>query len=197
VRDNIQIVQEPATEAMLHSYAQVPIAFQVKSILRVDLLDSGLGGIRLVEEAVAEPYLKDWPIDGPDEGPVQWARRWDTSDWAILSAYLDGRRVGGVVLAVHNGDMWFLRRRSDTAALWDIRVDWDYRGQGIGHALFNQLIELARRRGYRRLMIETQNTNVAACRFYARQGCYLGAFERHAYEDWPEDVELTWYYDLD
>ena len=50
--------------------------------------------------------------------------------------------------------------------------------------------------GFKRLMIETQNVNVAACKFYARQGCYLGAFERYAYTDYPDEVELTWYYDL-
>src|SRR5687768_16178987 len=97
--DPIQIIREPANEATLRSYAKIPIAFRVESIFRVDLIDGGLGGIRLVEEAIAEPYVKDWPIDGPDDGPIQWTRRWDTSSWAVLLAYSGDHRVGGAVMA--------------------------------------------------------------------------------------------------
>jgi GNAT superfamily N-acetyltransferase len=104
--------------------------------------------------------------------------------------------AGGAVLAVHADDMCFLRARTDTAALWDIRVVWEYRSQGVGYSLFNTALDWARSRGFRRLKIETQNINANACRFYARQGCYLGGFERHAYEDAPEEAELIWYYDL-
>jgi GNAT superfamily N-acetyltransferase len=191
----IRIVQEPATADVLLAYGRVSIAFRVESVLRLKLVDAGLGGARLVEEPVVEPYIKDYDND-PDDGPVSWARRWDTSNWAVFSAYEGDRRIGGAVTAVHNRDMWFLRARTDTAALWDIRVDWDYRNRGIGHRLFSHAIDWARAKGFDRLMIETQNVNVNACRFYQRQGCYLGAFEQHAYQDAPDEIELTWYYDL-
>ena len=53
-------------------------------------------------------------------------------------------------------------------------------------------------------MAETQNTNVPACRFYARQGCRLGATHRFAYagsghgSDDPvaQEAMLLWYLDL-
>jgi ribosomal protein S18 acetylase RimI-like enzyme len=168
--NDIRIVEEAATVETLRAYAEVPIAFRVESILRLELEDGGLGGARLVEEPVAEPYVKDWPVDDPDGGPAAWAKRWDTSGWTVFAAYDGARRVGGAVVAVHTSDMWFLRARTDTAALWDIRVEWDHRGQGIGHALFSSTVEWARERGFQRLMIETQNVNVNACRFYARKG---------------------------
>jgi hypothetical protein len=41
-------------------------------------------------------------------------------------------------------------------------------------------------------MAETQNINVAACRFYAKQGCTLSAINRFAYRDCPEEVQLIW-----
>lgn len=48
-------------------------------------------------------------------------------------------------------------------------------------------------RGCRQLKIETQNVNVPACRFYARQGCVLGAINRFAYREFPDEVQLLWY----
>jgi hypothetical protein len=46
------------------------------------------------------------------------------------------------------------------------------------------------------LKIETQNTNVGACRFYERQGCELRAIHRAAYPQFPEEIQLLWYKDL-
>jgi GNAT superfamily N-acetyltransferase len=92
--------------------------------------------------------------------------------------------------------MRFLLGRNDTAALWDIRVAPENRGRGIGTALFDAVTEWCRRNGYRRLKIETQNINVAACRFYLARGCYLGGIETHAYPDYPDEIELIWYFDL-
>ena len=174
--NDVRIELLPATVETLQAYGVVPMTFEVSSVLRVEPVDGGLGGVRFVEEPVV-PYTKSW-----DEAPETWATRWDTSGWAVLAAYVGDARVGGAVVATHTGDMWFLRRRTDTVALWDLRVDAESRGRGVGHALFGRAVEWARERGFRRLMIECQNTNVAACRFYARQGCYLGAFEMHAYE---------------
>ena len=36
-----------------------------------------------------------------------------------------------------------------------------------------------------------------ACRFYAAQGCHLGAIHRHAYDTtYPNEAMLLWYLDL-
>jgi len=48
----------------------------------------------------------------------------------------------------------------------------------------------------RQLKIETQNTNVQACRFYERQRCRLHAIHRAAYPELPEEIQLLWYKDL-
>jgi hypothetical protein len=45
-------------------------------------------------------------------------------------------------------------------------------------------------------MVETQNVNVGACRFYVAQGCSLGSAHRYAYENHPDEVQLLWYKDL-
>ena len=64
-------IQEESPD-VLSKYGQVPIALEVKSRFRVELADNGLGGIRLVEEPVDPPYIKNMitpaaPSAGPGE----------------------------------------------------------------------------------------------------------------------------------
>ena len=74
------------TPSALAEYGEIPIAFTVESRYRVEQIEGGLGGMRLVEEAVATPYVKDYDaISG--EGPTRWAKRWDLSNWGVLSAH--------------------------------------------------------------------------------------------------------------
>jgi len=76
----------------LSEYAGVPIAFEVRSRLRVEPVRGGLGGLFLVEEE-ADPYVKDYDaVEG--EGPAGWPERFDLSRWGILSAAEGERRVG-------------------------------------------------------------------------------------------------------
>jgi GNAT superfamily N-acetyltransferase len=89
--------------------------------------------------------------------------------------------------------------REDVAALWDIRVHPDERRRGIGSKLFEYAADWARRKGCRQLKIETQSVNVPACRFYAKQGCQLGAIHRYGYAGCPDvahEVMLLWYLEL-
>ena len=88
---------------------------------------------------------------------------------------------------------FMLENRSDLAVVWDIRVSPDLRGRGIGAALFDSAEKWAETQGCRQLKVETQNINVAACRFYASQGCSLGAIHRFAYPELPDEVQLLWY----
>jgi ribosomal protein S18 acetylase RimI-like enzyme len=89
-----------------------------------------------------------------------------------------------------------LEGRRDLAVLWDIRVAPDARHQGVGSALFQKVEAKAKLHGCRQLMIETQNTNVGACRFYERQGCRLQTINRAAYPEYPDEIQLLWYKDL-
>ncbi len=86
--------------------------------------------------------------------------------------------------------------RSDLAVLWDIRVHPEARSSGTGSLLFQAVEAWARDRRCRTLKIETQNTNVPACRFYRRMGCTLGAIDRFAYADLPDEVQLIWFKEL-
>jgi GNAT superfamily N-acetyltransferase len=181
----------------LPRYAQIPIRFRVDSILRVERIDGGLGGLRLVEKKVDRPYVKDYDAQGSEEErPVHWAKRFDVRKWGFFLAVEGGHAVGGATVAVDSPDVRMLENRPDLAVLWDIRVHPDERGRGVGSQLFQYAAGWARGRGCRQLKVETQNVNVVACRFYARQGCELGAIHRYGYAGCPEvahEAMLLWY----
>ncbi len=88
-----------------------------------------------------------------------------------------------------------LEGRDDLAALWDIRVHPDARRDGIGHMLFEAATREARQRHCRWLKIETQKPNAGACRSYAHEGCQLHSIHPGAYVEFPDEIQILWYYD--
>jgi GNAT superfamily N-acetyltransferase len=185
--------------------------FEVRSILVVEQVDNGLGGLKFREELIEKPYVKDYDsyedqyADDSESGPESWPRHFDISNWHIYMAFSreegeEGERpLGGAAIAYNTDGVNMLEGRDDIAVLWDIRVHPDHAGKGIGTQLFNHAVEWAREKGCKQLKIETQNVNVPACRFYAKQGCYLGQIHRHGYYGHPEvghEVMLIWYLDL-
>lgn len=182
---------------LLSEYGTVSIAFEVRSILQVELIENGLGGLRLVEQPVFPPYIKDY--DSYEDGsPTAWPHQFDMRNWGFLLARQDPDTtpIGGAAIAWKTNGVNMLEGRSDLAVLWDIRVQPQHRGQGIGAALLQQSADWARQRGCTTLKIETQNVNVPACRFYASQGCELGVIHRYAYAGQPHvahETMLIWY----
>ena len=187
----VEIIEQSADS--LPNYGEIPIAFTVHSRYRVAANDRARNGWRLTEEPVHPAYVKDYDAGG--ERPLRWRRR-DLSNWVILAALLEGGRVGGAVVARNTPGVDMLEGRDDLAVLWDLRVHPDQRRQGIGQRLFDYAAAWARAQGCRQLKIETQNINVPACRFYAKQGCHLGAVKPGAYPEYPDEIQLLWYLDL-
>jgi GNAT superfamily N-acetyltransferase len=189
----VQITEVQVTE--LDEYASISIAFEVPVVF--DVLEQGgdVSDVVLSERVLGAPYVKDYDsIKG--DAPNEWPIRFDVSNWGFLVAHIDGRRVGGAAIAFDTPGVDMLDGRRDVAVLWDIRIAAEARRAGVGSALFRRVEAWARVRGCRRLEIETQNINVPACRFYARQGCTLGAVNRSAYPDPPNEIQLIWFKDL-
>jgi GNAT superfamily N-acetyltransferase len=188
---DIDISEEPMTS--LPDYARIPIAFEVDRVL--DVSTDADGAAVLVERPVDIPYIKDYDAI-EREGPTRWPRMFDVSNWGLITARSDGRCVGGAVIAFNTPGVNMLDGRSDLAVLWDIRVDPEARGEGIGSLLFSAVEAWAEARGCRQLKIETQNINLAACRFYQLHGCILGGINRAAYPELPDEIQLLWYKNL-
>jgi len=193
------LVIEEISADLYPLYDGIPAWYTVESVFRVEVVDGGLGGFRLVEEKVSAPYVKAYSSQSEDR-PSRWARVYDVSRWGILLVREGGRPVGGAAVAV-DAALYPLDRfqRKDLAVLWDIRVEPGERGRGIGKELFRSAAGWARQRGYGQLGLETQNVNVPACRFYAGEGCELGAIHRYGYVGCAgvaDEAMLLWYLEL-
>ena len=192
---SLDIREEALTLTALDEHAAIPVAFVAGRILEVTLIDGGLGGMSLTETAVTDACVKDYDaIEGA--GPASWPGRFDISNWGLICARRDGARAGGAVIAINTPGLRMLGARDDVAVLWDIRVSPGERGTGIGSALFRAAEDWARARGCGWLKIETQNVNAAACHFYQKMGCTLGAIDRFAYPGLPGEVQLLWWKSL-
>ena len=173
----------------LPEYGDIPIRFEVRSLFEIEG-DDPVSAV-LVEQTVEHPWIKDYDaIEG--EEPKHWPGRWDVSNWGLLTAYVNSRRVAGCVLAHNTDGVNKLEGRDDVAVMWDLRVHPDFRRKGIGKELFDAAVFWAKGRQCRELKVETQNINVPACRFYERQGCRLSSIKRFAYKEFPEEIELIW-----
>ena len=64
--------------------------------------------------------------------------------------------------------------------------------------LFSFAVNWSKERNCKQIKIETQNNNVPACKFYAKQGAILSEINEYAYygED-DDEVMLIWYLDLE
>jgi GNAT superfamily N-acetyltransferase len=185
------IVEEPP--ARFAECAKISIGFEVRSVL--EFTGDDPNSAVLTEVPVAHPWTKDYDtIEG--EGPANWARRWDVTNWALLSAYSNGKLIGSCAVARDTPGVNMLQSRSDWAAIWDLRIAHDYRRHGIGSQLFRAAAGWARGQACRELHVETQNINVPACRFYQRQGCRLRSIDRFAYEGVPDEIRLIWSLEL-
>jgi len=152
-----------------------------------------------VEERIKQHYERDYDRAGEDN-PSAWARQYDLSRWGIFSALLDGQPVAGAAVAL-DGPVFPARslQREDLAVLWDIRVHPNHKRRGIGTALFHHAARWAKAQGYNQLGLETDGSNIPACKFYAKIGCELGAIMKYGYNGVREVAEypmLLWYIDL-
>ena len=175
----------------LDEYAKIPISFEVKSIFDVSFQSNGINGIGIRETKIESPYLKDYD---ESETPDDWAKKWDIKNWGFFVAINNKSEViAGITIALKTKGLHMLEGRNDLAVIWDIRVKPEYRNNGVGTLLFQQAIDFSQREKCKTIKIETQNNNVNACRFYAKQNCYLGGIHANAYEEFPSEIQFLFY----
>jgi GNAT superfamily N-acetyltransferase len=99
----------------------------------------------------------------PEVTKHTWARLLDpTSRLDGRFAFLDGVMVG-FALHHHHASTWVA---GDDCYLEDLFLDEAARGHGIGRALIDDLIEIARSKGCKRLYWHTDKRNQTARRLY-------------------------------
>jgi ribosomal protein S18 acetylase RimI-like enzyme len=121
-----------------------------------------------VSVRAAGPADASWVLECLTEawGSVLVARRGqllDASAFPALVAELDGSRVGLLVLAV----------RAEECEV--VSVSTEVLRRGVGRALIQRCVEVARAAGCRRLTLTTTDNNAVAIAFYRRLGLTLSA----------------------
>ena len=176
-------------------YDQVSMNVDVRSEYKVIRQDNGLGGM-LFEEVPVTPFIKDLSVY---EKSTEYEKMFDISKWRFFMAFDGDKPVGAMTVAGTTEGMDMLGGRNDSCVLWDIRVADAYKHQGIGQRLFDSGVAAARSDGYKRMIIECQNNNVPACRFYKKQGALLSKIDMNAYDSEPgieDEVQFIWILDL-
>jgi ribosomal protein S18 acetylase RimI-like enzyme len=97
----------------------------------------------------------------------------------VFAAVLEGKQVGWIELGY---DKWNNRMR-----VWEFLVEEEFRKHGIGTALMNHAVKIAKQKGARMLVLETQTNNATAIDFYLNFGFGFVGLDIAAYSN--EDIE--------
>ncbi|WP_127499192.1 GNAT family N-acetyltransferase [Paenibacillus glycanilyticus] len=132
------------------------------------------------EESFSEPYLKKYENDDIDESYMEHAEK------AVFFYYADDKCIGRIKLRSN----W-----NGFALVVDIGVSASSRQQGIGTRLLEKAVEWARQNHQIGLMLETQDVNLSACRFYARNHFIIGGVDTMLYSKFSTAREkaIFWY----
>jgi len=133
------------------------------------------------EERFSEPYFKQYENDEIDVSYI------DKKEKAVFLYYANNNCIGQVKLRSN----W-----NGYALIEDIGVAKDWRQSGVGTALMEKAISWAKGNNLAGLMLETQDVNVSACRFYAKNGFVIGAVDKMLYSALPtaNEIAIFWYY---
>ncbi|MFN7480280.1 MAG: GNAT family N-acetyltransferase [Armatimonadota bacterium] len=170
---------EEVTPAELASYGQVPIRFWV----RERWTPTGF-------VPVANPWEKEYDV--PGNRPQDWHLHFDLARWGFLVARFEDQVIGGTAICRDTPGVDLLEDRPDLAHVWDIRIDPQFRGEGVGRRLWQHVEAWCRAHGVSELRVESQDINAPACRFYARMGCELLSVNPGAYPELPDEIQLIW-----
>jgi len=105
----------------------------------------------------------------------------------IIYFYYDGDECVGQIEIKINWNKYALIR--------DIAVAENSRKKGVGSELIKKAVEWAKLNNLCGLMLETQDTNVLACRFYHKLGFKIGAVDTMLYAnfDTSQEKAVFWY----
>ncbi len=99
----------------------------------------------------------------PEVTTATWARLMDSASPLKARLAIRDGRVVGFALHQHHPSSWVA---GDDCYLEDLFVDAEARGAGVGRALIDDLIALARARGWHRLYWHTEEGNARARALY-------------------------------
>jgi len=136
---------------------------------------------KYTEELFAQPYYKKYEDDEIDISYIE------EDEKAVFMYYVENYCIGRIKIRSN----W-----NGYALIEDIAVVKDYRKNGVGTALLNKASEWAKEKNFNGLILETQDINVSACRFYAKNHFVIGGIDTMLYSNLLTACEIAifWYY---
>lgn len=137
------------------------------------------------EEIYDAPYEMHFP-----EEKLDYSQYIGNSDKIVFMAYADKECAGQIRLRRYWNRYCYID---------DIEVGGKHRRKGIGRGLIDAAAQWAKAGGMKGIMLEAQDVNLSACRFYARYGFALGGVDTMLYGNFPNKDEkaLFWYMRLE
>jgi ribosomal protein S18 acetylase RimI-like enzyme len=117
------------------------------------------------------PYIKRFPPE-----PELYPRYSEIIQAGTSLGAFDGDQLVGVAIAE-------IQEWNETLWIWEFGVLESHRRQGIGLRMMDELAQRARGWGARIMLVETQNTNGPAIRFYRRAGFTFDALDLTYYSN--------------
>jgi ribosomal protein S18 acetylase RimI-like enzyme len=163
-------------------------SFTVDSILILHAKENTIG--YTVKEIPR--YVKSYSSDSDEEiTESDYSAYMANPNQMVYLAYLENKAVGQIILKKN----W-----NNYAYVEDIKVDKHSRRYGVGRKLIEQAKQWAQSAGLPGIMLETQNNNVRACKFYESCGFVIGGFDSFLYKGLDEtsnELAIFWYLTLE
>lgn len=196
--DETIIEIRPLTLEDIPKLPEIRPTYRTDTVLAVEREGEGyLVSWRLTERRLEKPFDKGGLYDFTPETQAAIRKRLERGAAAYQRvAVLNAVRLVGLLDMVWQA--W-----NETAFIWNLMIDLDFRRQGIGRRLWHLAVRAAREWRARAITLETQQTNIAACRFYAQMGCRLVGLDEAMYANPSnapnaplKEIALFWAYPL-
>jgi ribosomal protein S18 acetylase RimI-like enzyme len=151
-------------------------SFRVTELVQPDLKQGEFSWSLMTLE---EPFLKAYPAPQIEEL---------SPGYVVFYAHREESVSGLIILQPH----W-----TGFIEIWDVAVQPQDRGRGVGRALLKHSQDWVKHAGYPGLRAETQDTNAPACRLYSRAGFELSGVDQRLYSQLPgvsHERALLWYW---
>lgn len=106
-------------------------------------------------------------------------------DYIFLGAY-DGPACIGLAIWKHQWNQYLY--------LHDLKVNRDYRRQGVAAKMIKAAYEYAKEHGYRGIWTIGQDNNLAACLFYVKNGFRIGGLDTDVYNGTKQEGKADIYF---
>lgn len=138
--------------------------------MHADMKAVGRLGAMLIEEH--HDFDPDRFIPVSPESPLRYGSflgtQLERDNIMVLVAESEGKVIGYTYAGVEGFD--YMSLRGPAGVLYDIVVDPDFRGQGVGRTLLDATIAALKKRGELRVLLSTAEKNVPGQRLFASAG---------------------------